>query len=231
MRDSVAGKFIAIDGPDGCGKTTQIGLLTEYLEAKGVPVVRTYDPGGTEIGEQIRNLLKYDAKGKMDVHTETMLFMASRAQLVGQVIKPALADGKFVLCDRFVSSTCAYQGAGGYPVKKIIELAEYAIDGLWPDLTIILDIPVEEARARTGQQSGQKTRQFHKDAGQSFLFGNATADRFDSRTLEYHRKVRKGFLSLEGYYPSKVKIVSVEGLGVEEVKNKIIGVLEETNLV
>jgi len=221
MKERFSGKFIVLDGGDGCGKSTQINLLESFLSNEGVEIVRTRDPGGTIIGDQIRQLLKYGAKGKMDVHTEIMLFMASRAQLVAEIIKPALKEGKTVLCDRFISATCAYQGAGGYPIEKTIQMAKYAVGDVWPDLTIIIDVPPEEGRERTGQKKHQKSREKHKDANQSFLFEDVTADRFDSRTLEYHRKVRKQFLRLHKSYPKLVKVVNGSGTDIETLHDRI----------
>ena len=225
MENKFSGKFIVLDGPDGCGKTVQLELLFTYLKNKGVPVVQTNDPGGTKIGNQISRLLKYDAQGVMDVQTEVMLFMASRAQLVAEIIKPALETGKTVLCDRFISSTCAYQGSSGYSVEKIIELGKLAVGDVWPDLTIIIDIPVEEGLERTGRKPYQKTKVNHKDANQSYLFKNVVVDRFDSRPFEYHRKVRKGFLKLAQYYPGIVKIVDGSQGDIETVHKKIIEVV------
>jgi len=221
VKEKLSGKFIVLDGPDGCGKTIQSKLLAEYLEKQGIEVIQTYDPGGTKIGDQISNLLKYDAKGKMAIETETMLFMASRAQLVTEVVKPAIESGKTVLCDRFISSTCAYQGSSGYPVNKIIELGKFAIGDFWPDLTIIIDVPAEEGRIRTGHKPYQKTKTNHEDAYQSYLFKNVVADRFDSRTLEYHRKVRKWFLKLKEYYPGIVEIVDSHNADIETVHKKV----------
>ncbi|OHB59938.1 MAG: dTMP kinase [Planctomycetes bacterium RBG_13_46_10] len=229
MKNKFQGKFIVLDGPDGCGKTTQLELLAEYFTKKGIEVVKTHDPGGTKIGDQIRHLLKYGAKGIMDVHTETMLFMASRAQLVAEVIKPAIEKGKTVLCDRFISSTCAYQGSSGYPIEKIIELGKFAVGDVWPDLTIIIDIPAEEGLERTGRKPRQKSIENHKDANQSHLFENTTPDRFDSRTLEYHRKVRKWFLMLEKEYPGVVKIVDGSNAGIEKVQQKILQIISEAS--
>jgi len=229
MKDKFSGKFIVLDGPDGCGKTTQLGLLAEYLNNEGIEVVKTHDPGGTKIGDQIRHLLKYGAKGIMDVHTETMLFMASRARLVAEVIKPAIEKGKTVLCDRFISSTCAYQGSSGYPLEKIIELGKFAVGDVWPNLTIIIDIPVEEGLGRTGRKPRQKSIANHKDANQSHLFENTTPDRFDSRSLEYHRKVRKWFLMLEKEYPGVVKIVDGSNASIENVHEKIKQVIIKTD--
>ena len=229
MKDKFSGKFIVLDGPDGCGKTTQLELLAEYLNKEGVGVVKTHDPGSTKIGDQIRHLLKYGAKGTMDVHTETMLFMASRAQLVAEVIKPAIEKGKTVLCDRFISSTCAYQGSSGYPLKKIIELGKFAVGDVWPNLTIIIDIPAEEGLVRTGRKPRQKSITNHKDANQSHLFENTTLDRFDSRSLGYHRKVRKWFLMLEKEYPGVVKIVDGSNTSIEKVHEKIKQTIIETD--
>jgi len=224
LQSKFSGKFIVIDGPDGCGKTTQLELLAEYLNNEGIEIVKTHDPGGTKIGEQIRHLLKYGAKGTMDVHTETMLFMASRAQLVAEIIKPALEKGKTVLCDRFISATCAYQGSSGYPVDKIIELGKLAVGDVWPNLTIIIDIPAEEGLERTGRKPRQRSISNHKDANQSHLFENTAPDRFDSRTLEYHRKVRKWFLKIEGYYPGTVKVVDATG-DIKTVHKKVIDII------
>ncbi len=222
----LAAKFIVLDGPDGCGKTEQLELLAHYLKAQGLDVIQTTDPGGTKIGNQISRLLKYDAQGEMAVNTEVMLFMASRAQLVAELIEPSLQAGKTVLCDRFISSTCAYQGSAGYPTAKIIELGILAVGDTWPDLTIVIDLPVEEGRERTGHKRYQKTKVNHKDAYQAYLFGNAIADRFDSRPLEYHRKTRKEFLRLPEYYPKTVKIVDGSG-DIKTVHERILRTLEE----
>jgi len=221
VKEKMSGKFIVIDGPDGCGKTTQLKLLVDYLKDKSIEVVQTEDPGGTKIGEQISRLLKYDAQGEMDVHTEALLFMASRAQLVAEIIKPALEKGKTVLCDRFISATCAYQGSSGYPVDKIIELGKFAVGDIWPDLTIILNTPAEEGRNRTGHKKYQRAKTNHKDANQAFLFKSVITDRFDSKSLEYHRKVRKWFLKIGEYYPGIVKVIDGTG-DIETVHKKII---------
>jgi dTMP kinase len=222
IAEKLKSRFIVLDGPDGSGKSTQIKLLEEYLNKLDIEVVTTNDPGGTPIGDQIRHLLKYGAQSKMDVRTELMLFMASRSQLVADVILPALKDHKVVLCDRFVSATCAYQGAGGYDPKKVIDLAKLVIDNCWPDLTIILDLPVEEGRQRIGHQPGQKTKKNHEGAYQSYLFENVITDLFDSRNVEYHRKMRKIFQELPDYYPKPVKILDVSKISPLEVHKKII---------
>ncbi len=228
MKEKLKGKFIVLDGPDGCGKTVQLELLAVRLKDEGIPTVQTNDPGGTPIGDQISSLLKYDAKGHMDAVTEAMLFMASRAQLVAEVVKPAVETGKTVLCDRFISSTCAYQGSSGYPVEKIIELGRFAVGDIWPDLTVIIDVPVEEARERTGHKRYQKTKVNHKYANQGFLFDNVVADRFDSRTLEYHRRVRKWFLEIGKYYPGAAEIIDGRG-DIQAVHKKICQLISDAS--
>lgn len=230
LKNKLQGKFIVFDGPDGCGKTVQLELLAKYFSDYGLDVVQTNDPGGTIMGNQISRLLKYDAQGIMDVHTEVMLFMASRAQLIGEVIKPALEANKTVLCDRFISSTCAYQGSSGYPTNQIIELGKFAVGDIWPDLTIIIDISVEHGLERTGRKPYQKTKINHKDANQAYLFENVVVDRFDSRPFAYHRKVRKEFLRLVDYYPGVVKIVDGSKGDIEAIHNKIIKAILETHL-
>jgi len=230
LQDKLSGKFIVLDGPDGCGKTTQLDLLAEYLEKHHCRVVKTNDPGGTKIGDQIRHLLKYGAETTMDVHTEVMLFMASRAQLAAEVITSALKAGKVVLCDRYISATCAYQGSSGYPVEKIIELGRCAVGDVWPDLTIILDVPVEKARRRTGRQPNQKRQTSHQDAHQPYLFENATADLFDSRSLQYHRKVRKWFLKLQDFYPRPVGIVQAGSDDIQTIHQRLVELITQADL-
>jgi dTMP kinase len=165
----------------------------------------------------------------MGIQTEVMLFMASRAQLVAEVIKPALETGETVVCDRFISATCAYQGSSGYPVEKIIELGKLSVGNVWPDLTIIIDIPAEQGLERTGRKRYQKTKVNHKDADQDHLFENAVVDRFDSRPLDYHRKVRKEFLRLPEYYPRIVKIVDGSQGDIQMIHEEIKRVIAETH--
>lgn len=143
LPERLRGKFIVFDGPDGGGKSTQIERVVRLLDGHGVPVARAKDPGGTPIGDRIRHVLLDFDLSEMDVRCETLLFMASRAQLVGRVIEPALRRGEAVICDRFVSATCAYQGAAGYDMGQIIELARFAIGRTWPDVTIVVDVPPE----------------------------------------------------------------------------------------
>ncbi len=225
LKNKLAGKFIVLDGPDGAGKGTQLKLLTKSLKAGGVNIVNVIDPGGTDIGDNIRKLVKYGSKD-IDVRTEVMLFMASRAQLVAEVIQPALEEGKTILGDRFISSTCAYQGASGYPIEQTLELGKLAVGEIWPNLTIILDLPPKIGRERTGVTRSKKVK---NDYGQKHLFDSPTVDQFDSRTLEYHKKVRKMFLQLDGVYPGVVKTIDVSSDNIEEVSEKIKKIIEETD--
>ena len=196
----LAGKFIVIDGPDGAGKTTQAQLLAEFLSEAELDVCRIRDPGGTEIGDEIRAILLDRRHERMSVQCELMLYMASRAQLACEVIAPALAAGKCVLGDRYVSSTIAYQGAGGADIEAISEAARIAVGAAMPDLTVILDIDPEVGLARA-TRDGQ-------------------ADRVESKDIEYHRKVREIFLSQARNDPHHFTVIP--GLGsVEEIQQQL----------
>ena len=203
----LGGKFIVFDGPDGCGKSTQRTLLGRTLADAGLEVVHAKDPGGTVIGDRIRHEILGHDLSMMDPRCETFLFMASRAQLVGEVIEPALRAHNVVLCDRFVSATCAYQGAAGYDIPKIIELARFAIGDTWPDLTIVIDIDVETGFERTGRRRHHAGKHRRKHAGQQTLFDDAQPDAMEARPIRFHRRVRKNFLTLPTVYPRPVQIV------------------------
>ncbi len=208
----LSGRFLVFDGPDGCGKTTQISLLQNALIDAGATVVKTHDPGGTDIGDRIRRvLLGYDLS-QMDVRCETLLFMASRAQLVSEVIEPALADGSVVICSRFISATYAYQGAAGYDVGDLMTVGNVAVGDVWPDLTIVLDVPVETGFDRTGRKPHHARASSRSSSGdQGELFMDATVDAMESRPTEFHRKVRENFLALPERYPKPVHIVDGSG--------------------
>ncbi len=201
----LAGRFIVVDGPDGSGKGTVLEHLAELVAAEGGHCRRARDPGGTEIGDRIRHVLLDFDLSEMAPRCETLLFMASRAQLVNEVVRPALDAGETVLCDRFISATCAYQGAVGVSLAQIIELGRHAVDDLWPDLTVILDVPPEVGFERTGRKPHHATRK--GDVGQLSMFDGATPDAMERRPLDYHRKVRQLFLGLGDIYPSRVEVV------------------------
>lgn len=211
---NLSGKFIAVDGPDGSGKGTQLDRLAAWVTAEGGRGRRARDPGGTAVGDRIRHvLLGYDLSA-MDPRCEALLFMASRAQLVAEVIRPALQAGETVLCDRFISATCAYQGAAGVPADEIIALGRLAVGETWPHLTIILDVPPEVGFARTGRKPhhvGQRG-----PVGQTNMFEGAIADAMERRPLEFHRRVRQLFRELPGLYPRPVVVVDA-GRDVEAV--------------
>ena len=207
LKEKLAGKFIAFDGPDGSGKGTQIRMLADALGGAGLEVVRGIDPGGTEIGDRIRAvLLKHDL-ARMDVRCETLLFMASRAQLVGEVIEPAIKAGKVVLCDRFISATCAYQGAAGYDIEQIIKLGYFAVGQTWPHLTFIVDVPVEEGFRRTGRKPHHAGQRRKNDGQQGLLLDDIQPDAMEARSIEFHRRVRKLFLNLPADYPGRVEVI------------------------
>jgi dTMP kinase len=175
LKDKLSGRFIVLDGPDGCGKSTQVRRLCQALESQGVDVVTFRDPGDTQIGEQIRKILLNPEHARMSNMTELLLYMASRAQLWSEKIRPALEGGRCVALDRWLSSTCAYQGhAGGFGMDRVIAVAEQTLERVWPDLTVILDVDGETAAGRMQRE----------------------LDRMEQKGGDYHRKVREGFLEL-----------------------------------
>lgn len=228
LAEKLAGKFLVFDGPDGAGKGTQLDRLERSLTDAGAEVVRARDPGGTAIGDRIRAALLDYRNDEIDVRCETFLFMASRAQLMAEVIQPALDAGKTVLCDRFVSATCAYQGAAGYDIDEILTLAPTATGGRWPDLTLILDVDVARGFARTGRKP--PSRQSSQDAPeQGMLFTGVKTDALESRPVAYHEKVRKIFLALPDRYPAPVVIVDGRG-AIEQVGADILETISRVDL-
>jgi dTMP kinase len=182
------------------------------------------DPGGTQIGDRIRSVLLDHDLSTMDVNCETLLFMASRAQLVSQIVRPALAEGATVVCDRFVSSTCAYQGAAGYDPRRVIELAEFAIGDSWPDVTIVLDVDVDAGFERIGRKPHHAGKHRKKSAGEASLFEGSRPDAMEARPIEFHRRVRQLFLELPEYYPRPVVVVDGRG-DVEAVQERVMEAL------
>jgi len=223
VMERLRGKFIVFDGPDGSGKGTQLERLQHVLTAAGLVVTRAKDPGGTPVGDRIRHVLLDFDLAEMDVRCEMLLFMASRAQLVAKVIEPALSRSDTVLCDRFVSATCAYQAAAGIDPKTVIEMARYAIGTRWPDVTVVIDVPPELGFERTGRAPG--ARRTSGQAGQRMMFADAHMDAMEARPLEFHRRVRKLFTELPAIYPRPVVIV--DGVGsVDEVHARVLEALE-----
>ncbi len=218
--ERLGGKFIVLDGVDGVGKGAQLDRLQQVVEAGGIEVVRARDPGGTVIGDRIRHvLLDYDLS-QMDVRCEAFLFMASRAQLASEVIRPALAKGNMCLGDRYVSATCAYQGAAGYDPARVIELARFAVEDVWPHLTIILDMESRKALKRTGRNVKPQRRSAVAQ-GQQMLFHDVHTDAMESRPLEFHGRVREMFHGLPDLYPAPVTIVDGNG-SVDEVHDRVM---------
>ncbi len=189
------GKFITFEGPEGSGKTTQIRLLQEKLEARGLGVISTREPGGTATGEQIRNLLQHDAAGEpLSERAELLLFTASRAQLMDRIILPAIKRNEWVLSDRFIDSTMAYQGyARGLDLETLNAINTFAVYERKPDLTILLDLEVEAGFQRLESR--------YAGSGESH-------DRFEREARDFHHRVRNGYLELAAAEPKRFAVVS-----------------------
>lgn len=196
------GLFITFEGADGCGKTTQMKLLAEYLQKQGHDVVLTREPGGKGLGEKVREiLLNYD--GEVSDRCESFLFLADRAQNIDIIVNPAVEAGKIVLCDRHTDSTVAYQGYGrGLDLDRINLLNNIAVNGRKPDLTFVFDIDTETSMKRVGKEK----------------------DRMESAGLEFHNRVREGYLKIAQQEPERIKVIdaskSIEKIH-KEVLNKI----------
>ncbi len=185
--------FVTFEGPDGSGKTTQAQLLYEYLQECGYPVFLTREPGGTGIGDQIREVLHSLENTEMLPQAEILLYSASRAQLVGQIIRPHLAMGEIVLCDRYADSTLAYQGYGhGLDLQVLRVITSFATGGLKPDLTIYLDIEVEEGLKRKLS---------------AYQAGEAEWNRMDQQEIVFHRRVRQGYLQMVAAEPERWVVI------------------------
>jgi len=185
------GLFITFEGPEGAGKTTQIGLLAAWLEARGRECVTTREPGGTAIGEELRRILKHH-QGPLADATEVLLFAAARAQHVHELIRPALARGAVVLCDRFADSTMAYQGHARDIDRELIRrLNDFAVGAGRPDLTLLLDLPPQAGMVRARRRGA--------DPG--------GADRIEAEAEDFHARVRAGFLAIAREEPGRVKVI------------------------
>jgi dTMP kinase len=183
------GLFLSFEGPEGSGKSTQIKLLYRYLKRRGLPVIRVRQPGQTRIGEKIRKILLNPEYREISDISEALLYMVSHSQLLEEIVVPYLKRGYIILCDRFLDSTFVYQGFGlGVDLDLIKRIANYICKKITPDLTILLDIPVEEGLRRLKK----------------------SPDRIERRKLKFHRRVREGYLKLAKIYPERIKIVPVE---------------------
>ena len=191
------GKFITFEGPEGGGKSTHVKALAEALRARGKTVLLTREPGGTPLAEKIRGLVREEFDDPPVTRSEVLLFLAARAQVVANVIKPALARGEWVICDRFADSTFAYQGFGrGIDVALLRRLNDFATEGLVPDLTILLDVPPEVSRQRLAARQ---------------VATATTADRMEQAGQEFHRRLRDGFLALAKDEPARFAVIDSSG--------------------
>lgn len=195
----MSGRFIAFEGGEGAGKSTQIRRLAVLLEARGEPVVVTREPGGTPGAEEIRALFVTGASGRWTAETDVCLVTAARADHVARLIRPSLEAGKTVLCDRYVHSTLAYQGFGkGLPMPMLRALHGFATGDLWPDLVLWLDLPVELGLQRSTKRAASET--------------GTAEQRFEQLDLGYHQRVREGFVALAAEDPRIVRIDALHGI-------------------
>ncbi len=184
--------FITFEGPDGSGKTTQIRKLIPVLQEKGLDIVHTREPGGTDIGDQIRSVIMNMKNKSMHPRAEILLFCASRAQLVEELIRPSLAEGKLVLCDRYADSTMAYQGYGHRLDRDVLsQLLKFATGGLKPDLTLLFDISAE---------AGLRRR----------LTNHEEWNRMDDYALQFHERVRNGYLAMAAAEPERWAVIDAD---------------------
>ena len=187
------GKFITFEGPEGGGKSPQVQTLAEWLRKQGKKVVVTREPGGTRMSELIRALVRDEMEDPPVTRCEVLLFLAARAQVVSQVIRPALARGEWVVCDRFADSTFAYQGYGrGIDVQLLKNFNDFVTEGLVPDLTILLDVPPEVSRTRLAARQASTAD---------------TGDRIEAAGEMFHRRLREGFLELAKAEPKRFTVI------------------------
>lgn len=198
------GLFITFEGADGCGKTTQLNLLKDYLENKGYKVVITREPGAKGLGEKIREiLLNYD--GEVSNRCESFLFLADRAQNIDIIVKPAIGEGKIVLCDRHTDSTVAYQGYGrGLDIEQINMLNRIATNNIKPDLTLVFDVDIETSMKRVGNQQ----------------------DRMEKSGKEFFNKVRNGYLELAKQEPDRIKVIDT-AKSITEVQKDVTKIINK----
>lgn len=211
----MSGKFITFEGPEGSGKSTQIKRLAEQLEVHGFKVLCTREPGGTATGEAIRNILQHDAVDEpLCDRAELLLFTASRAQLMKREILPALERGEWVLCDRFIDSTMAYQGfARGMDIDTLDTINDFAIEGRKPDLTLLLDLDIERGFERLEERYS----------------AGGSADRFEREARDFHFRVRDGYQQLAAREPKRFRGVDADQ-AVDAVASKVWDLVKEALL-
>lgn len=198
------GLFITFEGADGCGKTTQIKLLDEYLRAREKSTLLTREPGAKGLGVKLREIL-LNYEGPVSPNCESFLFLADRAQHIDCIIKPALEEGKIVLCDRHTDSTVAYQGYGrGLDIKQINMLNNIAVNGIKPDLTIVFDIDIQTSLARVGNEK----------------------DRMESAGIDFFNRVRNGYLEIAEKEPERVKIINASDT-IDNIHKKVVELVEK----
>jgi dTMP kinase len=209
----MAGVFITFEGIDGCGKTTQLRLLTSELRARGLDVLTTREPGGTTLGQKLRAAL-LDVEEQVDPLAELLVFAADRAQHVRTVLRPALAQSKIVISDRYADATAAYQGSGrGFRPELIEQIVQLATEGLKPDLTLLFDLSVSESAVRTRRRVAAKR-----------------SDRLDREKGEFHERVRNAYLEIASRNPDRVRLLNASGSADQThtlVMDLVLSFLEE----
>lgn len=195
----MAGKFITLEGVDGAGKSTHLGWLVEHLRARGHTVVQTREPGGTPLGEKLRELLLHEP---MHLETEALLMFAARREHLERVIRPALARGDWVVCDRFTDASFAYQGGGrGLPAEKLERLEDWVQAGFQPDLTLLFDLPIDIAARRMAGAARQ-------------------LDRFEQEKVDFHERVRSAYLARAAAMPGRMRVID-GGQTIEQIKKQL----------
>ncbi len=201
------GKFISIEGIEGAGKSTQLAFIQNYLSEQGKHIVVTREPGGTELGEQIRTLLLTPSTTSMSVNTELLLMFAARAEHIAQVINPALERGDWVISDRFTDATFAYQGGGrGIEQQRINKIADWTLNGLQPDITFLFDLPVDVGQQRV-------------------LSRNQGVDRFEQEKYDFFERIRTCYLERAQQEPDRIKIIDANQ-SIADIQKQLIQILE-----
>src|SRR2546427_1069862 len=203
----MAGAFITFEGIDGCGKSTQLRLLASELRVRGLDVVTTREPGGTTLGQKLRAAL-LDVEGQVDPLAELLVLAADRAQHVRTLLRPALAENKIVMSDRYADATAAYQGSGrGFKPELISEIVQLATDGLTPDLTLLFDLSVPESAVRTRRRVALKH-----------------TDRLDIEDAEFHTRVRNAYLEIATAEPDRVRVIDARN-SVQETQELVMDIV------